>query len=90
MEDKTESTDLKANPEESEAAVEWQELRNETMNVDNIGSLLDRYDADTWLYGVTKIQKADPKKLWLPTEVGYRPQINNTSHCPRTVKGTYS
>jgi hypothetical protein len=42
--DEIEATDLDANLEEMEAAMERQELHNDTMNVDNIGSLEDRFD----------------------------------------------
>jgi hypothetical protein len=71
MGDKTEATDLKANPEESEAAVEWQELRNETMSAGNIGSLEDRWDVDTWLYGVAKTRKSGPKGMVASDRSGY-------------------
>jgi hypothetical protein len=42
--DKMEIEDLEENSKATEAVVKWQELRNEQMNVDNIGSLEDRHD----------------------------------------------
>jgi hypothetical protein len=38
-----EATNLKTSPEATDAAVESQELRQEKVNVDTVGSLKDRY-----------------------------------------------
>jgi hypothetical protein len=53
--DKMEATDLEANPEGTEAAVKRQEIGNEEMIVDSVGSLEDRPWIKAWLYGTADV-----------------------------------
>jgi hypothetical protein len=49
-----------ANPEETEAAVEQQELNNKEMNLDSVGSMDDRH---IWLYGAVDGRRSGYKEI---------------------------
>jgi hypothetical protein len=71
--DEIEATDLDANLEEMEAAMERQELRNDTMNWTISGHWRADLMLETWLFGIAKSRRSGAKGMvdfvrsWLST-----------------------
>jgi hypothetical protein len=63
--DKVEVRNLEANPKETQAVVERQELFNKEVHFDNIGSLEDRC-GERCLCGVAEGRKSGPKTVLGP------------------------
>jgi hypothetical protein len=82
------ATKMKAPPEETEDAMERQELFEEEINFDTIGSSQDRCeDRRLVVQRHREAKKRTQDSVGVPAEVVCRPQASDTSRRPCSAQG---